>query len=132
MKKLDIENRESCRRRRHGPLPRPAEEVRKTRVSVYLTDKETEQLQEKAGAASENISSYLRSAGLTRLAVQVPAINQQAYQDLARVKSNLNQIAHALNILIHEAALPILADISDIQSELAEFRKKLLGLAHEG
>jgi len=130
MKKLDIGNRESCRR--HGPLPRPAEEQRKTRVSVYLTDKETAQLQERSAAASENISSYLRSAGLGRLPVQVPAINQQAYQDLARVKSNLNQIAHGLNILIHENGLPILVDISDIQSELADFRKKLLGLAHEG
>lgn len=113
-------------KRRHGPLPRPSSEIRTTRISVYVTDAEAAEIRQRA--VGRNPAAYLRSAVLSRLPVQVPEINRQAYVELARAASNLNQIAHSLNLLWQEGGLPGLAEIEDIRQELTDFRIRLLGL----
>lgn len=113
-------------KRRHGPLPRPAYQLRRNKISVFLTDEEYKEIRSRA--ARRNPAAYLRAVVLSHMPAQVPSINIQAYQELARSAANLNQIAHNLNMLWQESRLSGLADIEDIRAELAEFRIKLLGL----
>lgn len=111
-------------KRRHGPLPRPACQLRRNKISVFLTDEEYSEIRSRARSPA----AYVRAVVLSRMPPQVPSINIQAYQELARSAANLNQIAHNLNTLWQEGGLSGLADIEDIRAELAEFRIKLLGL----
>lgn len=122
----DIDEVTQKSKRRHGPMPRPGDEIRTVRVSVYFTPDEAAEIRRRA--AGINPAAYLRSTVLGRRPIQIPKINREAYQELARSAGNLNQIAHSLNILWQEGGLPSLADIEDIKAELSEFRIKLLGV----
>ncbi len=84
------------KKRRHGPTPRPAEEVRTNRVSVYLTDAELTDLDGRRAGVGRG--AWLRRAGLDKkLRLPVPELNRQAWADLARVAANLNQAMKAIN-----------------------------------
>lgn len=134
MKKTDEENRKS---RRHGPLPRPVEELRRTRMSIFLTENESAEVRRWAEAAGENPSEYTRSILLSRgrsgcaPKKRIPELNQIAYRELARSASNLNQISRNLNMLWQSGGLPGLAEIEQIKSELYNFRVQLIGLNAE-
>lgn len=114
------------KKRRHGPMPRPGAELRKTRISVYLTSDEYSEVSRRA--AGRNPAAYMRAAVLSRVPAQIPTVNIQVYRELARSAANLNQIAHSLNLLWQQDGMPALADIEDIKVELADFRIKLLGV----
>lgn len=124
-----IENME-IKKRRHGPLPRPAEDVRRIRISVYFTANEATEVRRRAAKVAIAPAAYVRDSALRRLPKQVPEINMTAYRELARVAANLNQIARNLNTLWGDGGLPNLADIEVIRGELARFRDRL-GAAKE-
>lgn len=119
-----IENVE-IKKRRHGPLPRPTEDIRRIRISVYFTTTEATEIRRRAANVEITPSAYVRDFALCRLPKQVPELNMTAYRELARVGANLNQIARNLNMLWREGGLPALADIEDIRVELARFRDRL-------
>lgn len=84
------------KKRRHGPPPRPAEEVRTNRVSVYFTDAELAELDGRCAGVGRG--AWLRRAGLDqKLRLPVPELNRQAWSNLARVAGNLNQAMRAIN-----------------------------------
>ena len=84
------------KKRRHGPTPRPAEDVRTNRVSVYFTDAELADLDERCAGVGRG--AWLRRSGLGQfLRLPVPELNRQAWAKLARCAGNLNQAMKAVN-----------------------------------
>mgnify|MGYP003407708796 CR=1 FL=1 len=85
--------------RRHGPLPKPQDQQRKNRVSVFFTDAEFAQLKDKAG--DNDLPVFVRTRAingkLAPRAPKMPKLNFEAWKKLARVANNLNQLAKALN-----------------------------------
>jgi hypothetical protein len=74
-----------------------AAELRK-RFDLYLTDAERLALEIKARAACLPTSTFLRRVALKKKIEQPPTeISRKQYAELARVGSNLNQIAAAIN-----------------------------------
>lgn len=88
-------SKELPKRRRRGPKPRPAEELRLHSVSCRLTDAEVALLDERRGKVSRG--EWLRRAALSRPPRVVPTINKDAWAELSRVASNLNQLTKALH-----------------------------------
>jgi hypothetical protein len=87
-------------------------------VSVYLDPTEIERLDN--ARQKMRRGTYLRSLFLGHeLPVPIPEINRQAYTELARSASNLNQITHRLNMKQQ-------VEITEILSVLREFRNHLL------
>lgn len=93
-----------------------AAELRK-RFDLYLTDHERAVLEIKARAACLPMSTFLRRVALKKKIEQPPKeISRTQYAELARVGSNLNQIAAAINAgkasgvdvdVIHELATQV-------------------------
>jgi len=93
-----------------------AAELRK-RFDLYLTDHERAVLEIKARAACLPMSTFLRRVALKKKIEQPPKeISRKQYAELARVGSNLNQIAAAINAgkasgidvdVIHELATQV-------------------------
>ena len=74
-----------------------AAELRK-RFDLYLTDDERASLEIKARTACLPMSTFLRRVALKKKIEQPPSeISRDQYAELARVGSNLNQIAAAIN-----------------------------------
>lgn len=72
-------------------------ELRK-RFDLYLTDDERAAIEIKARAACLPMSTFLRCVALKKKIEQPPTeISRKQYSELARVGSNLNQIAAAIN-----------------------------------
>lgn len=84
------------------------------RVSpVELIQLDRERVRRQRGA-------YLRDTWLGKpTPVAVPAINQSAWQELARAAANLNQLARAANV----GELP---ELSEVRTALSAFRAALL------
>jgi hypothetical protein len=107
--------------RRHGPLPKPQDQQRKHRVSVFFTDAELAQLKEKAG--DNDLPVFVRTRAingkLAPRAAPVPKLNIEIWKKLSRVSNNLNQLAKALNSGAD-------VQIGEVLKELAAFRLALL------
>ena len=92
-------------------------------VSVRFSAQEKEELDAARGRTAAG--RFLREAFLQRKTIIVPEYNRQAWSELSRSASNLNQIAHHLNLsgmAAHELSL-----IADIRAELSCFRASLVG-----
>jgi hypothetical protein len=107
-----------------GPAPKSAEQKRNRRISVYLSDTEYAELTQRV--PKSDLCNYIRAQvfeGTVEVKKIIPDINLQAYGELGRVASNLNQIARKL----HSADI---IDLSLLQAELHAFRVALIkGLA---
>jgi hypothetical protein len=81
------------------------QERRGVKLTVRLTGEEHEQLRNLAHAARLQLAEFVRAAALgrevTAAAPSVPELNREAYADLARLASNLNQISHNLHLGLH-------------------------------
>jgi len=108
---------------RRGPAPLPADERRNHCVSVRLNTGELATLDARRGAYQRG--EWLRMAALDKLPPTVPAINVQAWAELARAAANLNQIARALN-----AGEKI--ERGGLRDQLNHFRAALIGASLEG
>ncbi|MDT7953054.1 MAG: mobilization protein [Acetobacteraceae bacterium] len=118
---------DTARRRGRGGRPRKAAEDKRTAtISVRLTPDERVRLTAWAGPAG--LAEYLRRAGLGRRARGriVPELNREAWTELARALSNLNQLAHASNA--GRTLGPELAPlIESVRDQVAALRLSLLG-----
>lgn len=114
------------KKRRFGPEPRPAEDLRKIRISVFLTKQEADKIRHTACAFNINPSAYIRTAVLSRPPRQIPPINREAWASLARVAGNLNQYQAAVNEGRAGGYPPeVLADLREMVQAL---RSDLLGV----
>ena len=92
-------------------------------VSVRFSAQEKEELDAARGRTAAG--RFLREVFLQRKTIVVPECNRKAWSELSRSASNLNQIAHHLNLsgmAAHELRL-----IADIRAELSRFRASLVG-----
>lgn len=126
------------RKRRYGPAPKPAAELRNNLIGIYLTDNELSDIATRAGTriplnqkggdspARRKIADFIRRSVSGSLPPTVPHLNHTAWSELAHVLSNLNQIAHKLN-----SGMPIndidSQNIAEIKSTVTALRPKLLG-----
>lgn len=107
--------------KKRGPAPKPAEQQRTKRISVYFSEAEYESLAQRA-RNKHDLCNYIRAqvfAGKTSVSVSIPEINLKAYRDLGQVGSNLNQIARHLN-----AGAPV--ELQQLLGEIAAFRLALI------
>lgn len=91
-------------------------------VSVRLSEAELARLDAKRGRWARG--EWLRMAFLDKLNPQLPNLNAQAYSELARSASNLNQIAKHLNESGGREVLE--AEIQKIIHALHDFRVSLI------
>lgn len=88
-------------------------------VSVRMNSDELDRLNMLRGRVRRG--TYLRLLFNDSLPASVPEVNQQAYSELARAASNLNQLAHHLNIGGH-------VDMQEVLDALGNFRLRLIGV----
>lgn len=122
---------------KRGPNPRPEKELRQHQFGVYFTSAERDRLISLAvpGDPSKlsdlgirrHVAAHMRKAALGELPSSVPAINREAWAELARVAANLNQYQRAINE--GRAGGPI--DLSDLRASVDALRNELLGVRRE-
>mgnify|MGYP004445170827 CR=1 FL=1 len=90
-------------------------------ISVLLDDSELSKLEKERIINAKAIprGTYLRSIFNSSTPSHIPAINRELYRELSRSASNLNQIAHHLN-------LKESVEIQTVFDALSDFRTKLL------
>ena len=93
-------------------------EKRRFCVSVRMNADEMKRINEQRGRIRRG--TYLRQIFNGSLPALVPEVNHKAYSELARSASNLNQIAHHLNIDGH-------VEMQETLDALRDFRLKLMG-----
>lgn len=100
------------------------EDKRTITVSTRLTPAETARLDNLRGKILRG--TYLRLILMDTVPPYIPAINRQAYVELSRLGSNLNQVVRAFNTIGSSPEY-----MADIQSLLAELRLSLIQLRKE-
>ena len=100
------------------------EDKRTVTVSTRLTPAETARLDNLRGKVQRG--TYLRLILTDTVPPYIPAINRQAYVELSRLGSNLNQIVRAFNTVGSSPKY-----MADIQSLLTELRLSLIQLRKE-
>ena len=83
------------RKRRRGPIPLDVNERRNHCVSVRLNKHELELLD--AQRSQFQRGEWLRMAAIDPLPCSIPAVNQKAWVELARLAGNLNQFQASIN-----------------------------------
>ena len=105
---------------RRGRKPKALEALQRHLVACRLTDAELEQLD--AGRGVLTRGEGLRQLALARrLPPAIPAVNRQAYDELARASANLNQLSRRANIAGQ-------LEIAALSAVLKTFRLALLGV----
>lgn len=117
-------------RKRAGGRPKKPESERLKNVPLRMTSAERAEAEKSAAEAGLTLSAYLRDRTLGKpLKAVVPAINREAYAELARLAGNLNQIAAHMNATGDMTVLPALpALIADLDREVKILRLALLGI----
>ena len=111
------------KKRKRGPDKYAPDQLRSKRLSVYVTEAELAAIEKKAASVGMPAPAFLREAGLDRLPPVIPAINQEAWADLARAAANLNQIIKMFRLEgINKEK------VTELNTTLAEFRKNLIGV----
>lgn len=115
----------------------PKKKTRTEYIALLLTPEERKDWESKASAAGMKLSQYIRHCVERRaIAPPLPTINKQAYQELGRIGTNLNQAVAALNYAKKAGQpLPQLDElelaIHSLDERLNSLRLQLLGLAPE-
>jgi len=116
--------------RKRGPEPRPDEERRQVRVSVYFTAVELRELDARRGSMER--SEWLRRAGLgKRLPPAIPEINMVEWAKLARVAGNLNQITWEMNSTGQIRDADLVAILAELHGQVQTLRDDLVGIGHQ-
>ena len=90
-----IETRDNSRISKRGRTPMADGEKRNKCVSVRLNESEIELVDFARGRLQRG--EFLRVAAIDELPKVIPEINREAYSELSKLASNLNQVAKALN-----------------------------------
>jgi hypothetical protein len=96
-------------------------EKRTHTVSTRLNQEELSWLDEARSKVKMKRGEFLRSASLYKLPPTVPEINRQAWAELARYGSNLNQISRRLN-----EGDPLLRNLQELKDLVANLRTSLM------
>lgn len=105
--------------------------------TVRVTEAEARELVEHARSAGLSVSQLLRHRALGQRApvAAAPALNREAYAELARTASNLNQLAHHLNQVQVSGQAQVI-DLAAVRAliqkaidEVAKLRTELVGAA---
>lgn len=112
-------------KKRRGPTPKPEEQQRKHRISIFLTDAEYALIKDKAGAYE--LPAYVRTCALDGAfapkPATIPQLNIEVWKKLGRCTNNLNQLSRHMNQLAqHELVI----DLDDLRQTLAAFRTALI------
>jgi hypothetical protein len=114
------------KRRRRGPMPLDSDDKRDHTVSVRLNVGELDRLDSLRAGVSMQRGEYLRAAALHQLPPTIPAINREAWADMARVAGNLNQYQTAINEgRAHEYPNGFLTELRELVNNL---RRDLIGV----
>lgn len=113
--------------------------VRTRQICVRLSLPEWENLQERAAHMGMQPATWLRTAALERRLPSaqkppVPAVNREEYVELARLASNINQLAHAANEKRGFLGGSVKVDselLERVSAELVRLRLALLGVADD-
>ena len=97
---------------------KPAADPRQHAVTCRLTDAELSRCDTNRGDLTRG--EWLRIAALDALPVVIPAVNRDAYAELARAAANINQLARKANS-------GEVVDFDLVRAELATFRLALIG-----
>lgn len=97
---------------------KPAADPRQHAVTCRLTDAELSRCDNVRGDLTRG--EWLRIAALDALPVVIPAVNRDAYAELARAAANLNQLAKKSNT-------GEVIDFDQVRAELSKFRLALIG-----
>lgn len=109
-------------RRRHGPEKLSADRKRNFCVSVRMNIGELAGLDNKRGRVPRG--EWLRLCAEHKLPPSIPPLNRQAWIELSRSASNLNQLSKKLNAGDE-------VDVAELRQILADFRLRLLGGGYE-
>lgn len=123
-------------KRRRGPAPKPLEEKRRHRVSVYLNDAELtamiaqvfpgEQLDGNDLGVRQALGRHMRDATFDRLPPQIPAINRESWTELSRLAGNFNRYLMAIEQGDAQGMPPAL--VAELREQVQSLRRELLGL----
>lgn len=105
-------------KRRHGPEKLSADRKRNFCVSVRMNIGELADLDSKRGRVPRG--EWLRLCADDKLPPSIPTLNRQAWIELSRSASNLNQLSQKLNLGDE-------VDVAELRQILADFRLRLLG-----
>jgi hypothetical protein len=104
----------------------PAADLRECCVSVRLNTKELAALDASRALVKMQRGEYLRHASLGVLPPTIPAINREAWANLARVCANFNQYQHLLNAGEASGHDPLVID--QLREQVQQLRFSLLGI----
>lgn len=116
---------DETKRRRRGPEPLDAAVKREHCVSVRLNLDELERLDAQRAPVNMQRGEYLRAAALHRLPPTIPSVNRDAWVELSRLSSNVNQLARAVNE--GRADLPNV-DLAELYRAVADLRLSLIAV----
>lgn len=105
-------------KRRHGPERLSPDLKRAHCISVRMNIGELAELDDKRGRIPRG--EWLRLASENKLPPSIPLLNRQAWIELSRAASNLNQLSRKLNSDEE-------VDMYELRQVLADFRLRLLG-----
>lgn len=119
--------------KRKGSRERPklaSENVRQRTIGVRLNNAEFDAIRRKADSVGIPPTTWMRHAALSRMALPplVPKINIEAYGELARLASNVNQLARAA----HEGRVNVLpSQLAELLTAVQTLRLELLGATND-
>lgn len=108
-----------------GPIPKPDEEKRVHRVGFRLTDEELEMAEARAKATRLRLGAWFRVTAFGHEPKIVPEINWKAWEKLARLAANLNQLTAAVNAGKIVKIKP--DDLDDLRGQVIALRLELVG-----
>lgn len=111
--------------RRKGRPPLLDIERRVGKIQTGFTISEFKSLSEKAETLGISEAEYVRAAALGRELKSVSKINKEAYFELQKIGSNVNQIAKELN---SRGSVKSFDSLSKLAATISEIRKQLLGV----
>lgn len=126
---MDTMPTQPTRQHRRGRPRVPDVDRRRIKVSINLNQPEADQLAFKSEDAGMDTAAYIRIAALGNSITAVPAINREAYTELARLAGNLNQLMRHINsdksVVVNGQQLG--TGLEKLRAEVQALRAALLG-----
>lgn len=112
-------------KRRRGPKPKSASTKRTHSVSCRLTDGELAALDARRGSIRRG--EWLRLSAFGKPPRPIPAVNREAWRELSRTASNLNQLAHSSNAGEAVDGVELSEALASLRIQLDQLRLTLIG-----